>query len=157
VLALLIVGSFVLLTLTYGHGSTGLQNSVSTIFSPLQDAANRALKPARDLVDWFDKTFDARGENSRLKKALAKERELAVAGQVALQENAQLHKLLKLDRSPALSELGYVDVTGSVISRSLTIWQSVVTIEAEVTSPIGMFAGKCEATPSTCQPEVTTD
>ena len=130
VLALLIVSSFVLLTITYGgHGSGGLQNSVSTIFSPLQDAANRALKPARDLVDWFDKTFDARGENSRLKKALAKERELAVAGQVALQENAQLHKLLKLDRSPALSELGYVDVTGSVISRSLTIWQSVVTID----------------------------
>ncbi len=129
VLALLIISSFVLLTITYGQGSNGLQAGVSTIFSPLQSAANRALKPARDLVDWFDKTFDARGENSRLKSELAKERERAVAGQVALQENAQFRSLLKLDRSPALSEVGYREVTGSVISRSPTFWQSVVTID----------------------------
>ena len=61
VLALLIIGSFVLLTITYGQGSGGLQRGVSTIFSPLQTVADRALKPARDLIDWFDKTFDARG------------------------------------------------------------------------------------------------
>ena len=35
VLALLIVGSFVLLTLTYGRGSSGLQRGVSTVFSPV--------------------------------------------------------------------------------------------------------------------------
>ena len=87
-----------LLTITYGQGSGGIQHGVSTIFSPLQDAADRALKPARDLVDWFDKTFDARGENSRLKRELAQAREQAVAGQEALQENAQLRKLLELDR-----------------------------------------------------------
>jgi rod shape-determining protein MreC len=119
----------VLLTLTYGHRSVGLQNGVSTIFSPLQSVADRALKPARDLVDWFDETFDARGENSRLKKELAMERERAVAGQTALGENAQLRKLLRLDRAPAISELGYQVVTGSVIVRSPTLWQSVVTID----------------------------
>jgi rod shape-determining protein MreC len=129
VLALLIVSSFALLTLTYGQGSTGLQRGVSTIFSPLQDAADRALKPARDLVNWFDETFDARGENSQLKEELTKERERAVAGQVALQENEQLRDLQRLDRSPALSSVGYVEVTGSVISRSPTLWQSVVTID----------------------------
>jgi rod shape-determining protein MreC len=129
VLALLIVSSFVLLTVTYGQGSTGLQRGVSTIFSPLLSVADRALKPARDLVDWFDKTFDARGQNSRLKAELAKEREQAVAGQVALQENAQLRKLLELDRSPALASSGYEPVTGSVIVRSPTLWQSVVTID----------------------------
>lgn len=129
VLALLIVSSFVLLTITYGRGSGGLQRGVSTVFSPLQGAADRALKPARDLVDWFDKTFDARGENSRLKDELTKEREQAVAGQVALQENAQMRKLLELDRSPALASVGYEEVTGSVISRSPTFWQSVVTID----------------------------
>ena len=128
VLALLIISSFLLLTLTYGHGSNGLQRGVSTIFSPLQGVADRALKPARDLVDWFDETFDARGENSRLKEELAREREQAVAGQVALQENAQLSKLLEFDRSPVLSS-EYEPVTGSVISRSPTPWQSVVTID----------------------------
>jgi rod shape-determining protein MreC len=119
----------VLLTITYGHGSNGLQRGVSTIFSPLQGVTSRALKPARDLIDWFDKTFDARGENSRLKSELTKERALAVAGQVALSENAQLRQLLKLDRAPALCCTGYEKVTGSVITRSPTLWQSVVTID----------------------------
>ena len=54
VLALLIVGSFALLTVTYGQGSDGVQRGVSAIFSPLQSVAERALKPARDLVNWFD-------------------------------------------------------------------------------------------------------
>ncbi len=126
VLALLIVGSFVLLTLTY-QGSRGLQRGVSTIFSPVQSVADRALKPARDLVDWFDKTFDARGENSRLKSQLVKAREQAVAGQEALQENAQLRKLVELDRGPALASSPYEKVTGRVIARSPTVWRSSVT------------------------------
>jgi len=46
----LIIGSFLLLTITYGHSSGGLQRGVSTVFSPLQTVADRALKPARDLV-----------------------------------------------------------------------------------------------------------
>jgi rod shape-determining protein MreC len=129
VLALLIVGSFVLLTITYGQGSNGLQRGVSTIFSPIQDIADRALKPARDLVDWFDETFEAKGENSRLKSQLVKAREQAVAGQVALQENAQLRKLMELDRSPALAATAYEEVIGRVISRSPTVWRSSVTID----------------------------
>jgi rod shape-determining protein MreC len=128
VLALLIVGSFVLLTLTY-QGSRGLQSGVSTIFSPIQSVADRALKPARDLVDWFDKTFDARGENSRLKSELVTARTQAVAGQEALQENAQLRKLVELDRGPALASSAYKPVTGRVIARSPTVWRSSVTID----------------------------
>jgi rod shape-determining protein MreC len=128
VLALLVIGSFVLLTLTYGHGSGGLQRGVSTIFSPLQSASDRALKPARDLVNWFDKTFDARGENSELKAELEKIRREAVASDVAISENAQLRKLLELDRSAVPS--GYRPVTARVISRSPTVWQSSVTIGA---------------------------
>jgi len=129
VLALLVVSSFVLLTITY-QGSHGLQSGVSTIFSPVQSVADRALKPARDLVDWFDKTFDARGENSRLKSELAKTRRQAVAGQVALQENAQLRKLLKLDRDSPLVYTNYKEVTSRVIARSPTVWRSSVTIDA---------------------------
>jgi rod shape-determining protein MreC len=128
VLALLIVGSFVLLTLTY-QGSHGLQSGVSTIFAPVQSVADRALKPARDLVDWFDKTFDARGENSRLKSELVTVRRQAVAGQEALQENNQLRKLVALDRNPPLLYTNYKEVTGRVIARSPTIWRSSVNID----------------------------
>jgi rod shape-determining protein MreC len=129
VLTLLIIGSFLLLTITYGHSSGGLQRGVSTVFSPLQTVADRALKPARDLIDWFDKTFDARGENSRLKTELVRARRQAVAGQEALQENAQLRKLVELDRGPALAESAYEPVAGRVIARSPTVWNSTVTVD----------------------------
>lgn len=129
VLALLIVGSFALLTITYGQGSRGFQRGVSAIFSPVQGVADRALKPARDLVDWFDKTFDARGENSRLKSELFAARRQAVAGQEALQENSQLRKLVALDRGPALASSAYEPVVGRVIARSPTVWRSSVTID----------------------------
>ena len=129
VLALLVISSFVLLTITYGQQSGGLQRGVSTIFSPLQDGADRALKPARDLVGWFDKTFDARGENSRLKDELVEIRRLAVGAQAALQENEQFHKLFKLDRESAIAESGYKPVTGRVIGRTPTVWHSAVTID----------------------------
>lgn len=129
VLTLLIIGSFLLLTITYGQSSGGVQRGVSTVFSPLQTVADRALKPARDLVGWFDKTFDARGENSRLEAELATTRIQAVAGQEALQENAQLRKLVALDGAPALAESAYEPVTGRVIARSPTIWNSTVTVD----------------------------
>ena len=138
VLTLLIIGSFLLLTITYGQSSGGLQRGVSTVFSPLQTVADRALKPARDLVDWFDKTFDARGENSRLKDELVTARRQAVAGQEALQENAQLRKLVALDRGPALAESAYEPVTGRVIARSPTVWNSTVTIDVGSGDGVGV-------------------
>jgi rod shape-determining protein MreC len=167
VLALLIVGSFALLTITYGQGSNGLQRGVSTIFSPVQGVTDRALKPARDLVDWFDKTFDARGENSRLKDQLVKAREQAVAGQEALHENAQLRKLVELDRSPALASSAYEEVIGRVISRSPTLWRSSVTIDVgsgdgvHVDDPVisgdGLVGRIAAAEPSSAQVMLLTD
>jgi rod shape-determining protein MreC len=129
VLALLIVGSFALLTITYGSGSNGLQRGVSTVFGPVQSVADGALKPARDLVNWFDQTFDARGRNSRLQSELETVRRQAVGADAALAENAQLRKLLRLDRGGAIPS-GYTPVTGRVIARSPTIWFSDVTIDA---------------------------
>jgi rod shape-determining protein MreC len=130
VLALVVISSFVLLTLTYGQGSNGFQRAVSTVFSPVQGVADRALKPARDLVDWFDQTFAARGENGRLKDELEAARKEAVAGEVAIQENEQLRKALGFERSPALAESGLEPVTARVISRGPTIWTSTVTVDA---------------------------
>lgn len=128
VLALLVVGSFVLLTVTYGRGSNSVQRGVSTIFSPVQSVANRALKPARDLVNWFDSTFDARGRNGRLHTELEAARKQSLGAQAALAENAQLRKLLALDRGGAIPS-GYKPVTGEVIGRSPTVWFSDVTID----------------------------
>lgn len=127
-LALLIVGSFALLTATYGQGSNGVQRGVSTIFSPLQSVADRALKPARDLVNWFDSTFEARGRNSRLHAELEAARRKAVGAEAAMAENRQLRKLLKLDGSGAVPS-GYDPLAAHVIARSPTVWLADVTVD----------------------------
>lgn len=127
-LALLTVGSFVLLTLTYGQGSNGVQRGVSTIFSPVLAGADRALKPARDLVNWFDETFEAKGRNEKLQRELEVAREQAVGAQAALSENAQLRKLLELDKSGAIPS-GYTPVTGRVVARSAIVWFADFTID----------------------------
>jgi rod shape-determining protein MreC len=129
VLTLLVIGSFLLLTVTYGQGSGGLQNGIGTVFGPLQEGADRALKPARDLVGWFDETFEARGENDRLRTELERARGRMIAGEVALQENEQLRSLLELDRSSAIEFSTFEPVTGRVITRSPTVWHSAVTID----------------------------
>lgn len=128
VLALLIVGSFALLSLTYGQGSDGMQRGVSAIFSPILSVADRALKPAQDLVNWFDETFDAKGRNERLQSELEVTRQQAVGAKAALAENAELRKLLDLDRSGAIPS-GYDPVSGRVIARSPSVWFADVTID----------------------------
>jgi len=128
VLALLIVGSFALLTFTYSQGSNGIQHGVSAIFSPVQAAADRALKPARDLVNWFGETFDAKGENGKLRTELEASRSELVEAKSALAENRELRGLLKLDRSGRIPP-GYEEVTGRVVGRSPTVWFADVTID----------------------------
>jgi len=138
VLALLVVSSFLLLTLTFGQGSGGVQRGVSTIFSPVQGVADRALKPARDLVGWFDQTFEARGENSRLRGELRQARVRAVAGGVALQENAELRKLVELSQGPVLATSAFEPVAARVIARSPTVWHSVLAIDAGSGDGVGI-------------------
>jgi rod shape-determining protein MreC len=128
VLALLIVGSFALLTLTYGQGSNSLQRGVTAVFAPVSSVLDRALKPARDLINWVDETFDARGKNHKLEEELQVARKQAVGGKAAVAENAELHKLLKFDRSGAIPE-GTEPVTGRVIALSPTVWFSDVMID----------------------------
>jgi rod shape-determining protein MreC len=166
VLALLIVGSFVLLTITYGQGSNGVQRGVSAIFSPVQSVADRALKPARDLVNWFDQTFDARGENSELRGELQEARKQAIGADAALAENAQLRNLLKLDRSGAIPS-GYEPVTGRVIARSPSVWFSDVTIDVgsgdgvEIDDPVvngdGLVGTVSAVTPGSAQVALIAD
>ena len=167
VLTLLVLSSFLLLTITYGQSSGGLQDGLSTVFSPLQTVADRALKPARDLVGWFDQTFEARGENDRLRDELEETRAQAVAGQEALQENAQLRKLVGLDRSPVLAASAYEPVTGRVIARSPTVWHSAVAIDvgsgdgARVDDPViageGLVGQVASVQPNSSQVTLITD
>jgi rod shape-determining protein MreC len=132
VLVGLIVLSLILLSSHFSEADSGplhsLQRGVATIFAPVGEVAERALKPVRDLVNWFDETFDARGENEDLKTEVAKLREEVTALEGAEGDNEQFRKLLGLaDDNPGLGE--YELVTARVIERSPTVWFSDVTID----------------------------
>jgi len=130
VLVVLVVLALVLISATFSESKGGplhtVQQGIASVFSPLEEGSTRALKPARDLVNWVSETFNARGENSDLKTDLQKLRSRLARAQSAVGENEQLKKLLDLDRGGALA--GYKPVTARVIGRSPTVWYSTVTI-----------------------------
>ncbi len=143
VLALLVVVSLSLLTAYFGE-STGsplhaVQRGVIQVLSPVQEGASRALKPVRDLFGWVGDTFHAKSERDQLLKqrnALLKE---VVGAKAAMDENAQLHKLVALDNSYGLD--AYTQRTARIISRSPNNLFSD-TIQVDVGSGDGVRAGQ---------------
>ena len=127
----LIVLSLVLLSSHFSEAESGplhtLQRGVSAVLTPIGEGAERALKPARDLVNWFDETFAARGENEQLRAEIQELRAQVAAGQAAVGENEQFEKLLEIDRSAAVG--AFEPVTARVIGRSPTVWFQTVTID----------------------------
>src|ERR687897_249574 len=69
VLAALVILSLFLLTAYFGESSSGplhaVQRTTMEIVAPIQEGANRALKPFRDLFGWFGDTMDAKDERDR--------------------------------------------------------------------------------------------
>ena len=120
VLALLIISSFVLLTITYGQGSNGLQRGVSTVFSPLQGVANRALSRPATWSTGSTRPSTRAGKTAASSQNWRGNASGRSPARRRWQENAQLRKLLELDRAGVAS--GYKPVTGSVIARSPTVW-----------------------------------
>ncbi len=131
-MVLLIVAALVLLSTQFSESQSGplhsMQRAVASVFGPLEEGATRALKPGRDMINWVDETFKARGQNSDLNAEVAQLRAQVARSQGAEGENRQLRKLLHLDRAGTLS--GYTPVTARVIGRSPTVWYSTVIVDA---------------------------
>src|SRR5918911_3166160 len=87
ILVLLIVAALVLLSTQFSESDGGplhsMQRAVATVFGPLEEGASRALKPARDLVNWFDETFSARGREDDLQAEVDQLRKQVAAGKLA--------------------------------------------------------------------------
>ena len=169
VLVLLVIVSLILLSTHFSEGSDGplhsVERGVATVFAPIEEGADRALKPGRDLVDWFDETFKARGENDDLTAEVQDLRGRLAAAEAATQENDQLRKLLKL--GPGGGIAGFDAVTGRVIGRSPTVWYSTVTIDrgsssgVRVDDPVitgdGLVGRVTDTTAGTAQVTLITD
>ena len=170
VLVALIVACLVLISISFSEADSGpissIQRGISTVLGPVEEGASRALKPARDLVNWFDETFDARGENDALEAEVQELREELADSQEAVGENEQFRKLLDLEKQNA-TVAAFKKVTARVIGRSPTVWYSTVTIDVgtgegvDIDDPVvngaGLVGRITETTRGTSQVTLITD
>jgi rod shape-determining protein MreC len=133
VLVGLIVGSLVLLSAHFSEADSGplhvIQRATATVLSPLEVVANEALKPARDAIDWFDETWDARSENDELSAELADARAQLADAKLAASENQDLRGMLGLDQDE-LAGYGFKPVTTRVITRTPSLVDATVGVNA---------------------------
>lgn len=131
VLALLVVLSLILLTAYFGEASSGGLHSVQrgflTVVSPIQNGANKALKPVRDLIGWFGDTLHAKGQRDELRKQVDKLRREVIANDAEKHSYRELLALYRLDNQ--LSVKDYRPVTATVVAKSPNVWYSTVTID----------------------------
>jgi rod shape-determining protein MreC len=131
VLALLVVLSLILLTAYFGEAPSGglhsLQSGFLTVVSPIQDGANKALKPVRDLFGWFGSTLHAKSQNKELRKQLDRIRAELTARQSNERSYRELLKLYRLDNTLSIAD--YNPVTATVVYQSPNIWYSTVIID----------------------------
>jgi rod shape-determining protein MreC len=130
VLVLLVVLSLLLLTAYFGEAPGGRLHSVQrgflTVVSPVQDGANKALKPVRDLFGWFGDTLHAKSQRDQLLKQVDKLRAEVVSNQAEKRSYRELLGIYHLDQ---LSVNNYHPITATVVGKSPNIWYSTVTID----------------------------
>ncbi len=131
VLALLVVLSLILLTAYFGEAPSGglhsVQRDFMTVVSPIQDGANKALKPVRNLFGWFDSTLKAKSQNAELRRQLDRLREKYTANQANEHSYRELLKLDRLDRELSIAD--YTPVDADVVYQSPNIWYSIIVID----------------------------
>jgi rod shape-determining protein MreC len=130
VLGLLVVLSLLLLTAYFGEAPNGrlhaVQRDFLTVVSPLQDGANKALKPVRDLFDWFGNALHAKSQLAQSVKQVDKLRRELVADQA---EKRTEHQLLAIYHLDQLGVSDYRPVTAEVVYDAPNAWYSTVTID----------------------------
>jgi rod shape-determining protein MreC len=130
VLFALVVCCLVLLTAYFGETSGGPLKSVQTgameVVAPVQEGANRALKPLRDLFGWFGDTLDAKDQRDKLEAERDQLRQEVARLQMAENENNQLRDLVDYGRGSGID--AYQPVTARVYSRSNSSWYSTMEI-----------------------------
>lgn len=124
VLAVLVLLSLFLLTAYFGESSGGtlhgVQRGAMEVLAPIQEGANRALKPFRDLFGWFGDTLNAKEERDKLR---AERNQLRDDYAKVATEKRELEQRLGLKTTNEEGGLGdYTPVEARVIARSPSSW-----------------------------------
>jgi rod shape-determining protein MreC len=131
VLVLLVVLSLLLLTAYFGEAPNGRLHSVQrdflTVVSPIQDGANKALKPVRDMFGWIDSTLHAKSQRDQLLKQVDKLHRELIANQAEKRTYRELEAMYSLDNQLGVND--YHPVTATVVGKSPNIWYATVVID----------------------------
>lgn len=131
VLVALVVICLMLISISISEAEDGplhsVQTGVSSVLNPIGEGASRALKPGRDLINWFDETFDARGENDDLKQQVADLRTKLTETEDAAERAGYADELQK---QLGQNDLGaYEPVDAFVRGRPYSTWYAHVRID----------------------------
>jgi rod shape-determining protein MreC len=124
VLAVLVLLSLFLLTAYFGEGSNGnlhaVQRGAMEVLAPVQEGANRALKPFRDLFGWFGDTLDAKSRNDQLEAERDRLRNEVATLTAQNRDLAQYKGLQEQNQQGGLGN--FAPVNARVIARSPSSW-----------------------------------
>ena len=131
VLVALVVACLMLISISISEAESGplhsIQRGIASVLNPIGEGADRALKPARDLVNWFDETFEARGENEDLRAQVAELQREKLDLEEAAEEAGYAKDLEKLVADGGLA--GYEPVDADVIQRGWSAWYSTLKLD----------------------------
>ena len=130
VLFALIAASLILLTAYFGESDSGslrsFQRGAMAVFAPIQEGANKAVKPVRDLFGWFGDTLHAKSQRDALKKERDALRRQLAQTEVALAQVRQQAGLKTIDTAGGLGR--YQPLDARVYERSPSTWYQTVAI-----------------------------
>jgi rod shape-determining protein MreC len=169
VLVALVALSLILLTAYFGEAQSGRLHSVQrgflTVVSPIQEGANAALKPVRNLFGWFGNTLHAKSQLSELRKHYDRLQADLIAREGEERTHKRLLQLANLDRGLGIS--AYHPVSATVFAQSPNLWYSTVDIDkgtgagVQVNDPVidgeGLVGRVTTADPDGAQVSLITD
>jgi rod shape-determining protein MreC len=124
VLAALVALSLFLLTAYFGEANGGplhaVQRTAMEVLAPIQEGANRALKPFRDLFGWFGDTMDAKDDAERYKAEVDRLNKQLAEVTVEKNDLEQVKGLQEMNTAGGLAN--YEPVAARVIARSPSSW-----------------------------------
>ena len=133
VAGVLVFVSIVLITIYFREpasgGLHGVQSAGAAVLRPFEVGAERVARPFRDAYGWFAGLFHAKSQNADLRAQVNKLSSQVIRNQNAVQENAELKKLLHYISSTNFPN-GYDYVATAIISRPPNEFQQQIGIDA---------------------------
>lgn len=127
-LVILVVLALALISTHISEGEDGplhaVERGIASVLSPIEEGAGRALKPVRDLVNWFDETFKARGINDELQADVSDLRDQVSLLQREVSLRDEIGKVGSLDGT-----VGFEQVPARIIGRSSQTWLAKLQID----------------------------